>query len=80
MLSHLYRDRMAEPETPKSRGTIRAEQRADKARIDLLKKLIQDEKNARSRLSIWDRERDAHSKKIREYRAKLRTLKSMMQG
>ena len=67
---------MAKPETPKSAATVRAEQKADKARIDLLKRLIQDEKKARSPLRVLDRERDAHRKKIREYEAELRTLKS----
>ena len=71
---------MAKPETPKSAATVRAEQKADKARIDLLEKLIQDEKKARSQLSIFDRKRDAHSKKIREYEAELRTLRSKKYG
>jgi putative ubiquitin-RnfH superfamily antitoxin RatB of RatAB toxin-antitoxin module len=71
---------MAKPETPKSAATLRAEQKADKARIDLLRKLIQDEKKARSQLSFLDRARDAHSKKIREYEAELRTLKSKKYG
>ena len=71
---------MAKPETPKSAATLRAARKAGKAQIDLLEKLIQDEKKARSQLSIFDRKRDAHSKKIREYEAKLRKLKSMRYG
>ena len=71
---------MAKPETPKSAATIRAEQKADKARIDLLKRLIQDEKKARRGTTLLGAAGPAHSKKIREYEAELRILKSKKYG
>jgi hypothetical protein len=67
---------MAESQTPKSAATVRAERRADRARIVFLKRQKQDEKEARGRQKWRSREWLAHDKQMRETDAELRKLKT----
>ncbi len=71
---------MADSQTPKPAATVRAERKADQARIALLKRLKQDEKEARGKQSWRDRQWLSHNKKMREYDAELRTLKNKRYG
>ena len=71
---------MAKPETPKSRATIRAEQRADKARITFLKRQWQDEKRARGEYGWRTPKWLVHHRKMDEIDAELRTLRSKKYG
>ena len=71
---------MVDSQTPKSAATVRAERKADQARIALLKRQKQDEKEARNKQSWRGRQWLAHDKKMHEYDAELRTLKNKKYG
>jgi hypothetical protein len=67
---------MAEPQTPTSAATRRAERKADKARIALLERQLREEKKARRDAKWFSSERRSHDKKVREIEPELRKLKS----
>jgi len=71
---------MAESQTPKSAATIRAERKADQVRIALLRRLKQDEKEARNKQSWRGRQWLVHDKKMHEYDVELRMLKNKRYG